>query len=48
VAGHGFQLKEGRFRLDARRKICTIRAVGDWLRWWCPIPADTQGQAGGL
>ena len=53
--GNGFKLKEGRFRLGIRRKFfyCffTVRAVrhctGCPERWWCPIPADSQGQAGG-
>jgi len=44
--------KEGRFRLDIRKKLCTLRAVrhctGCPERWWCPIPADSHGQGTGL
>jgi len=39
--GKGFKLKEGRFKLDTRKRFITVRLVK-----WQPVTGGIQGQAG--
>jgi len=47
---NGFKLREGKFKLDDRRKSFPQRAVRRWHscpeKLWGPIPGGTQGQEG--
>ena len=46
-----FKVKEGRFRLDTRKKFFTMKVLNHWKRFSrrgsrCPIPGNIQGQVG--
>ena len=51
IRGNGLQLKEGRFRLDIRKKLFMIGMVKNWHRLprevVVPHPWRHSGQAGG-
>jgi len=50
--GNGVRLKKGRLRLDMREVFFARRlarhCMGCPESWWCPGPAGTQGQGGGI
>jgi len=44
--GNGCKLKEGRFRLDIRKKYFTMREQIAQRSCGCPLPGSVQGQGG--
>ena len=50
ISENGFELKEGRFRLDIKKKFF-YNKFGETLAQvsqsggWCPVPGDINGQA---